>query len=116
MTAPPRRPRIRAADLPPLRERLLAYSDEERDRARARLRIAQDSYRLASSACPTCGGYGAATKERDAAAAHALAVGIKATEIAGVYGLRSHTNVSRMVSRHHGEDHNSEMKRRRRAR
>jgi len=81
----------------PLRERLVAHTDAERDMARRRLRVAQAAFTAASDP------YWQAIRERQAAAAHANDVGVEQTEIARVFGLRDHSAVSRMIARFRGE-------------
>lgn len=103
------------SSFPLLRERRMAHTDAERDAALARLRTAQHRFEMASSCCPTCGGWEAATKERTAAVVEAVDVGLAITAIARVYGLAQPNNISRMYTRYHGEDHSSEAKRRARA-
>lgn len=101
----PRKPNPRVT--PPLRERLMAHSDDERDMARARLRAAHANYTRAAAI------WWPAIEERQQAAAHALDVGVTVAEIAGMYGYGPLTTspVTRMIARTRGADPNAKMKR-----
>lgn len=95
-SAPPERRRRSPAES--LRERLAAHSDEERDRARARLRIAQATFTRVEP------DYWAAVDERYKAAAHGFEVGLTTRQVAALLGDIPSGHVHRMREKEAGGD------------
>lgn len=93
----PNMPRRRQRTVALRRERLLASTPEQRDRAMARVRVAQAAF---AEVAPR---YRDAHRERDAAMLAANEAGLSVRRLAREVGLPL-SNVARMIARARGDD------------
>lgn len=76
------------------RERRLASTDDDRDHARAQLRVAQARYH------PARHEYRDALSQRDRAVGEAREVGLSIREITRLIGLNGHNQVQKIIDRY----------------